>query len=126
MKSIPPSAASAQIRAWTIRPLASPVQSRIPGYPNVPTVAESDRRLAGYDVYTWSMLVAPKATPDAVVNRLNEVALAAARAPEIALRLSELGFAPIHSSPAEGDAFLAREQQKWGALIRNAGIRSTF
>jgi len=118
--------AGAQMRAGAIRPLASLVQERIPGFPNVPTMAESDPRLAEYDVYTWVMLVAPKATPDAVVNRLNEVALQAARAPDIAPRLAELGFAPIHSSPAEGDAFLAREQEKWGTIIRTAGIRSTF
>lgn len=118
--------AGAQMRAGTIRPLASLVQARIPGFPEVPTMAETDQRLAEYDVYTWVMLVAPKATPDAVVNRLNEVALAAAQAPEIAPRLAELGFAPILSSPADGDAFLAREQAKWGALIRSAGIRSTF
>jgi len=118
--------ASGQIRAGTIRPLASLVQERIPTQPSVPTMASSDPRLAEYDVYTWTMLVAPKATPDGPVMRLNQAAIAAAQAPEIAPRLAEMGFAFIGSTPQAGDAFLAREQAKWGALIRRAGIRADF
>lgn len=118
--------ATAQLRGGTIRPLASLVQQRIPTYPDVPTMASSDPRLADYEVYTWVMLVAPKATPDGPVMRINQAAIAAARAPEIAPRLAELGFAFVGSTPAEGDAFLAREQAKWGALIRRANIRADF
>ena len=118
--------ATAQLRAGTIRPLASLVQQRIPTHPDVPTMASSDPRLAEYDVYTWTMLVAPKATPDGPVMRINRAAIAAAQAPDVAPRLAEMGFAFIGSSPADGDAFLAREQAKWGALIRRAGIRADF
>lgn len=118
--------ASGQMRAGTIRPLASLVQQRIPTQPEVPTMASSDPRLADYEVYTWTMLVAPKATPDGPVMRLNQAAVAAAQAPEVAPRLADMGFTFIGSTPAAGDAFLAREQAKWGALIRRAGIRADF
>ena len=70
------------------------------------------------------MLAAPKATPDGPVARLNEAARRAAEAPDIARRFSELGFDYIGSSPAEGDARLAREKAKWQDVIRRANIRA--
>ncbi len=51
--------ASGHIRAGTVRALAAMTETRIAQFPEVPTMAESDWRLAGYDVYTWAMLVAP-------------------------------------------------------------------
>jgi tripartite-type tricarboxylate transporter receptor subunit TctC len=116
--------ASAHIRAGTVRPLATLVKNRITQFPDVPTMAESDPRLADYEVYTWAMLTAPKATPDGPVLRLNEAALSAAKAPEIAQRFGELGFDYIGSSPAEGDQRLAREKAKWQDVIRRANIRA--
>jgi len=115
--------ASAHIRAGTVRPLATMVQRRIPQFPEVPTMAESDPRLADYDVYTWAMIVAPKATPDGPVMRLNAAALHAARSPDVARRFAELGFDYVGSSPADGDARLAREKAKWLDVIRRANIR---
>ncbi|MEI6159392.1 MAG: tripartite tricarboxylate transporter substrate-binding protein [Roseococcus sp.] len=116
-------AASAHIRAGTVRALASLVQNRISQFPEVPTMAESDPRLAEYEVYTWAMLVAPKATPDGPVMRLNAAALHAARAADVAQRFQELGFDYVGSSPAEGDARLAREKAKWVDVIRRGNIR---
>jgi tripartite-type tricarboxylate transporter receptor subunit TctC len=115
--------ASGFIRAGTIRALATMVKDRISQFPDVPTMAESDPRLRDYDVYTWAMLVAPKATPDGPVARLNEAVLRAARAPDIAQRFVELGFDYVGSTPAEGDARLAREKAKWQDVIRRANIR---
>jgi tripartite-type tricarboxylate transporter receptor subunit TctC len=111
------------IRSGAIRPLGTMVANRIPQLPDVPTLAESDPRLADYDVYTWAMLVAPKATPDGPVNRLNEAVLRAARAPDVAARFTELGFDYVGSTPTEGDARLAREKAKWTEVIRAANIR---
>ena len=115
--------ASAYIRGGTVRPLATMVQRRISQFPEVPTMAESDPRLADYDVYTWAMIVAPKATPDGPVARLNAAALHAARAADVARRFTELGFDFVGSSPADGDARLAREKAKWQDVIRRANIR---
>ncbi|TCZ65396.1 Bug family tripartite tricarboxylate transporter substrate binding protein [Roseicella aquatilis] len=117
-------AAAPHIQAGTVRPLASLVQHRLPTYPTLPTMAESDPRLADYDIYTWAMLAAPKATPDLPVNRLHDALIEAARAPELQPRFADLGFDMVMGSPAEGDARLAREQAKWAALIRRAGIKA--
>ena len=112
------------VRAGSVRPLASLVLRRLPAFPDLPTMAESDPRLAGYEVYTWVMLALPKATPDLPVQRLNEALAASAREPGNAARLAELGFDLVLNGPAEADAFLAREQAKWGDIIRRAGIRA--
>ncbi|MDB5412543.1 MAG: transporter substrate-binding protein, partial [Rubritepida sp.] len=115
--------ASTHLRSGAMRPLATMVKDRIAQFPNVPTMAESDPRLADYDVYTWAMLVAPKATPDGPVMRMNEAVLRAARASDIAARFTELGFDYVGSTPADGDARLAREKAKWQEVIRAANIR---
>ncbi len=115
---------AAQIRAGTVRALAAMTEGRIAQFPDVPTMAESDPRLAGYDVYTWAMLAAPKATPDGPVARLHEAAIRAARAEDVARRFAELGFDYVGSTPAEGDARLAREAVKWREVIERANIRA--
>lgn len=115
--------ANAHIQAGTLRPLATMVQQRISQFPQVPTMAESDPRLRDYDVYTWAMLVAPKATPDHAIARLNAAALRAAQTPLVTQRFAELGFDYVGSTPAEGDARLAREKAKWQDVIRRANIR---
>jgi tripartite-type tricarboxylate transporter receptor subunit TctC len=115
--------ASGQIRAGTVRPLATMVQQRIPQLPNVPTMAESDPRLRDYDVYTWAMLVAPKATPDRAIQRLHDVAIAAARQPDVMKRFEEMGFDYVGSSPADGDKRLEAERDKWRDVIKRANIK---
>ena len=118
--------ATAHIRSGTVRPLATLVRNRIAQFPDVPTMAESDPRLAEYEVYTWAMLTVPKATPDGPVVRLNAAARHAAQAPDVAQRLSDLGFDYVGSTSAEGDERLAREKAKWQDVIRRGNIRADF
>lgn len=115
--------ATPHIQSGAIRPLATLVKTRIAQFPAVPTMAESDPRLAEYEVYTWAMLAAPKATPDDRVQRLNAAAIAAARDPDIAARFVQLGFDYIGSTPEAADARLAAEKAKWLDVIRRANIR---
>ncbi|MDO9709539.1 Bug family tripartite tricarboxylate transporter substrate binding protein [Paracraurococcus lichenis] len=119
-------AAAPHIQSGAVRLLASAVQHRLPGYPQVPTMAESDKRLAEYDIYSWAMLVSPKATPDLPVRRLHEALAEAGRAPELQPRFADLGFDIVLNSPEEGDALLAREQAKWASLIKRAGVKADF
>ncbi len=116
-------AAAGHIRAGTLRLLAVLVPQRLAAYPDVPSMKESDPRLAEYDIYTWAMLCVPKATPDAPVRRLHAAAVGAVRDPGVAARLVETGFDIVASTPEAGDAILAREQAKWDQLIRRAGIK---
>ncbi len=116
-------AAAGHIRAGTLRLLAVLVPQRLAAYPEVPSMKESDPRLADYDIYTWAMLCVPKATPDAPVRRLHAAAVGAAADPPTATRLRDLGFDITATTPEAGDAILAREQAKWDRLIKAAGIK---
>jgi tripartite-type tricarboxylate transporter receptor subunit TctC len=118
--------AAPHIKAGTVRMLASLVPQRLPAFPEIPSMAESDKRLADYDIYTWAMLAAPKATPDLPVQRLHAALAAAAKTPDLQPRFADLGFDIVMNSPAEGDALLAREQAKWAKLIKAAGIKADF
>ena len=71
-------------------------------------------------------LDAPKATPDLPVQRLHAALAEASKAPELQPRFADLGFDIVMNTPAEGDALLAREQAKWAALIKRAGIKADF
>ena len=116
-------AAAPHVRAGALRMLAVLVPERLAAFPELPTMRESDPRLAEYDIYTWAMLCVPKATPEGPVRRLNAAAVGAARDPAVATRLAELGFDITATTPEQGDAILAREQAKWARLIRSAGIK---
>jgi tripartite-type tricarboxylate transporter receptor subunit TctC len=89
--------------------------------PDVPTVAESG--FAGFDAITWSGLVAPAGTPDTVIGRLNAQAATALRQPEMAERLALDGSEPFPSGVAQFAEFVRMEHAKWGAIVRDTGMR---
>jgi len=68
--------------------------------------------------------VAPTGTPDTIVNRLNADINASLQSPEVASALVRLGVDAKISSPPEFAAFLARERDKWAAVIKAAGVRA--
>jgi len=104
-----------------LRPIAVSSSRRLAVLPDVPTVAESG--FPGFDAVNWSGLVAPAHTPYAVIDRLNAEAAAALRRPEMAERLALDGSEPFASSVAEFGAFMRAERIKWGAIVRDIGIR---
>ena len=104
-----------------LRPIAVSSSRRLAALPEVPTIAESG--FAGFDAVNWSGLVAPARTPDAVISRLNAEAAAALRRPEMTERLALDGSEPFPSSVAEFAAFMGAERAKWGAIVRDIGIR---
>ena len=77
----------------------------------------------GFEATNWSGLVAPARTPQGVIAQLNAQAMAALRRPELAERLALDGSEPFPSSVAEFAAFMRAEHAKWGAAVRDAGIR---
>jgi tripartite-type tricarboxylate transporter receptor subunit TctC len=104
-----------------LRPIAVSASRRLAVLPDVPTVAEAG--YAGFDAVNWSGLVAPARTPDAVVARLNAEATAALRRPEMTARLAVDGSEPFPSSVAAFAAFVRNEHAKWGAIVRDIGLR---
>jgi tripartite-type tricarboxylate transporter receptor subunit TctC len=89
--------------------------------PDVPTVAET---VPGFAASGWCGLCAPKATPTEIVDRLNKEINAALVDPRIKARLADIGALSFSTSPGEFTKFIADETEKWGRVIRFAGIRS--
>ena len=109
------------IRAGKLRPLAVTTATRLEVLPDVPTVGDF---VPGYEASSWLGFGAPKHTPAAVVDRLNQEINLAISASAIKARLVDLGalvLAP--SSPAEFGKFLASDTEKWASVIRKANIR---
>ncbi|HET7730474.1 MAG TPA: tripartite tricarboxylate transporter substrate binding protein [Usitatibacter sp.] len=109
------------VTSGRLRALAVTSPQRLGNFPNVPTVAESG--YPGFEAATWSGLVAPAGTPRAVVERLNAEANKALGNPEMKQKLYEDGSTPLGGTPAQFAAFIKTEHAKWGAAVRDAGIK---
>ena len=84
----------------------------------MPTVAET---VPGYEASIWYGIVAPKGTPAAIIEKLNNAVGAALNDPNIQARLSELGCMPMPMSSAELGTFLAAETEKWAKVVKFSG-----
>ena len=109
-----------QVAAGVIRALAVSSDKRNPALTGVPTVMQAG--VAGYNVASWNALAAPVGTPPEVIDRLGRAAREAVASPEVQARLATLGMRLQGSTPAELQALLASEIQRWGAVIRAAKI----
>jgi tripartite-type tricarboxylate transporter receptor subunit TctC len=110
-----------QIRQGTLRALGVSAAQRLPSFPDVPTIAEQGA--PGYETSTWSAVIAPAGTPAPVVERLNAEIRRLAATPAERERVSSQGGLPVNLSPAEFSAFLEREIEGWGRVIRAGNIR---
>jgi tripartite-type tricarboxylate transporter receptor subunit TctC len=115
--------AAPHIKAGKLRPLAVTTATRSTALPELPTVAEA-ARLPSYEVGTWFGLVAPKKTPDAVVQKLSADVSEIVQMPDVKAKFATLGMEVASQSPAEFDAFVAREFDKWTKVIKQAGIEA--
>jgi tripartite-type tricarboxylate transporter receptor subunit TctC len=113
--------ALAHIQAGTVRPLGVTTATRSPVLPNVPTVAEAG--LPGYDTGLWWGVVAPAGLPAAVKATLEKAVADAVKVPAVRERLLALGAAPIGGTSEEFAALIRGEYDKWGPVIKAAGIR---
>jgi tripartite-type tricarboxylate transporter receptor subunit TctC len=89
--------------------------------PGVKSVAEQG--FPGFEVTAWNALYAPKGTPKAVVERINAEVTRILAQPETRQRLLQIGFEPAGGSPDELAALEKRERDKWGPLIKAAGLK---
>jgi tripartite-type tricarboxylate transporter receptor subunit TctC len=108
------------VRSGRLRALAVGTPARLEVLPNVPAVAET---VPGFAASGWCGLCAPKATPVAIVDLLNSHVNAALIDPRIKARLADIGAISFSTSPGEFARFIADETEKWGKVIKFAGIR---
>ena len=109
------------IRGGMLRALAVTTATRSDVLPDVPTLAEF---VPGYETSQWYGVGAPKDTPVEVINTLNKEINAVAADPLIKARLAGLGVDPLSKTPTEFEKFIADETEKWGKVIRAAGINA--
>jgi tripartite-type tricarboxylate transporter receptor subunit TctC len=108
------------IDAGQVRALATTGTTRSAVLPDVPTVSEAG--VPGYEATIWLGILAPKGTPKEIVDRLNaEIAKIIAK-PEIKAAWAKQGAVPMTMTPAEFDAFLRKDIDKWAKVIEKAGI----
>jgi len=115
-------AATGQIASGRLRRLGVTSRKRAAQLPDLPTVAESG--VPKYEFNTWVGLLAPASTPASVVKSLYEHVTKAARAPDVAERVTREGAEVIASTPEAFRATIADETALWAKVIREMGIRA--
>ena len=111
-----------QLKASRLRALAVTSGRRAPSLPDVPTVAEAG--VAGYAVDGWYAMLAPARTPRVVIDRIYTDVAELLKTQDVAAQVQTAGFEINPIPPAEFAAYIAAELKKWGAVIREAGIKA--
>jgi tripartite-type tricarboxylate transporter receptor subunit TctC len=112
--------AAPHIRSGKLRAIAVTSSKRSPSFPEIPTAAESG--LPGFDVTSWYGLWVPAGTPPAVVQRLHALVLKAFEDAETRELWFKLGADAGGMPPEAFAAFVRSEVQKWGKVVRDAGV----
>lgn len=110
------------IKSARLRALAVTGAHRSPALPEIATMMESGVR--GYESSTWYGVLAPQATPRAVVMKLHDEIVAILKLPQVRDHLLTEGAEPVGNTPEQFGAFIKSEIDKWGRVIRAAGIRT--
>jgi tripartite-type tricarboxylate transporter receptor subunit TctC len=108
------------IRAGRLRALAVTTATRSEELPDIPTVAEF---VPGYEASGWFGIGAPKNTPVEIIQTLNREINAGLADPKMKARLADLGGTLLPGSPADFGKFIADETEKWGKVVKFAGIK---
>ena len=114
-------AATPQVKAGKVRALAISSADRSPVAPDLPTIAESG--FPGFEVIGWFGWLAPAATPKEVLARLNRDIVSVLKQPEVRERLAGMSTVPVGNTSAQFGDFIRAERDKWGKVIRQAGIK---
>jgi tripartite-type tricarboxylate transporter receptor subunit TctC len=108
------------IKAGTLRPLAVTTAARAELLPDVPVVADV---LPGYEASAWYGVGAPRGTPAEIIDKLNKEINAILADPRTKAQFTELGAALVTGSAADFGKLLADETEKWGKVVKFAGIK---
>ena len=95
---------------------------RLAALEDLPTVAEAG--VPGFESGTWYAIVAPPKTPPELLDRLNKAVNEILAEPSLKAKFAELGVQPVGGTRAETEGLITRERQRWGELIRAAGIQA--
>jgi tripartite-type tricarboxylate transporter receptor subunit TctC len=108
------------IQAGKLRALAVTAAQRIPQLPDVPTMVES-----GYPNFvstSWTGLLAPAHTPQAIIDKLNTAINEGLKTPELQAALTRISYAPLGGTPADFTAMMKAELAKWSPVVKSLGL----
>ena len=106
-------------KAGQVRALATTGLKRSPLMPDVPTVAEAG--VPGYEATIWLGVMAPKGTPPEIVDMLNAEINKVIDRPDVREAWAKQGAIPMHMTPAEFDAYLRKDIEKWADVVKVSG-----
>jgi tripartite-type tricarboxylate transporter receptor subunit TctC len=109
------------VRIGKLRALAVTTRARAEALPDVPTVADF---VPGYEASQWYGFGAPKNTPPEIIEQLNKAVNAALADPKMKARLADFGGTVMPGSPADFGKLIAEETEKWGKVVKFAGIKA--
>ena len=109
------------IRAGRLRALAVTTAMRSEALPDIPTVGDF---VSGFEASQWVGLCAPKNTPPEIIGKLNAEINTGLADPKLKARLADLGGKVLPSSPADFGKLIADDTEKWGKVVKFAGIKA--
>jgi tripartite-type tricarboxylate transporter receptor subunit TctC len=109
------------VKAGQVRALATTGTKRSTVLPDVPTVAEAG--VPGYEATIWVGIMAPKGTPQAIVDKLNAEITRATSQPAVREMWAQQGAVPMTMTPAEFGAYLDKDIAKWAGVVKAANIK---
>jgi tripartite-type tricarboxylate transporter receptor subunit TctC len=109
------------VKSGRLRALGVTSAKRAVSVPDVPTIAQAG--VPGYEAIQWYGFLAPAGTPREIVAKLNAEIVKILAAPETREKLSSDGAEPVGSTPEQFAAFIKSETEKWGRVVKAAGIQ---
>jgi tripartite-type tricarboxylate transporter receptor subunit TctC len=109
------------VKSGKLRALAVTSSVRVPDLPDVPTVAESG--LPGYEAISWFGVLAPRGTPEAIVDKLHADLVSTINSPAVREQMLETGAIPLANTPAQMERMILDDTAKWAKVMKESHIR---
>ena len=110
-----------QVKAGKVKAVGTSGKARSDVLPDVPTLSENG--VPGYEATIWLGIMAPKGTPKAIIDKLNETASKIASQQDVKQQWAKQGAVPMVMSPAAFDKYLNEDIAKWAGVIKSANIK---
>ena len=108
------------VKAGKLKALAVASPKRIAALPDLPALAET---LPGFEAVAWFGIVGPPAMPGAIAEKVSSSVREALQLPDVRQRLATASAEPMGLTPAQTAAYMKQETERWGAVIRAAGVK---
>jgi tripartite-type tricarboxylate transporter receptor subunit TctC len=117
-----PAASVPQVKAGTLRALAVTSKARLQALPDVPTMAEAG--FPDVECEVWAAIFAPAETPPSIISLLHRKIADVVAVPDVKERFAAFGFQSSASTPEEAASIIRSELDRWGKLVRTAGLKA--